>query len=464
MNSNSSSNSFDYDLFVIGAGSGGVRASRIASQLGARVGITEDLYLGGTCVNVGCVPKKLFVYGSHFREDFEASHGFGWSYENLKFNWETLRDNKTNEIERLNGVYSNILEGAGVDILSGRGTLLDNNTVQIGDKRITAKNILIATGSWPRKPNYQGAENTIDSNDFFYIDKLPKKVIVEGGGYIAVEFAGILNSLGCETELVYRGPLFLRHFDGDIRQFIAEEMQKKGVKLSFNTQIEKVEKQDDGTLLVKRECRSGEDRSFSEVRVDAVVTAIGRSPKTQNLGLEALGVEQKPGGSIVVNNNFETNVPGIFAVGDVIGRMQLTPVALAEGMALARYLFDDKPIRMDYDNIPTAVFCQPNIGTVGLTEEHAHSLGHKLELYKSVFKPMKHTLSGVDEKTFMKLVVDAESKKVLGAHMVGPDAGEIVQGIAIALKAGATKDDFDSTIGVHPTAAEEFVTMRTPSN
>ncbi|SMF31586.1 NADPH-glutathione reductase [Alteromonadaceae bacterium Bs31] len=458
MNTHTENHPFDYDLFVIGAGSGGVRASRIASQLGAKVAVAEDLYLGGTCVNVGCVPKKLFVYGSHFHEDFEAAKGFGWSFDNLKFNWETLRDNKTEEVERLNGIYDNILGNAGVEIIRGTARLIAENTIDVEGRTITAKNILIATGSWPRKPNYPGVEHTIDSNAFFYLEKLPKRVIVEGGGYIAVEFAGILNALGCDTELVYRGPLFLRNFDEDVRHFIAEQMQLKGVKLSFNTQIQSVAKQEDGSLQV-----SVGSAEQNEVRVvDSLITAIGREPKVQGLGLEALGIEQKQNGSIVVDDNFQTNVPGIFALGDVIGRMQLTPVALAEGMALARHLFNGQAINMDYENIATAVFCQPNIGTVGYTEARARELNYSLEIYKSSFKPMKHTISGIEEFTFMKLIVDKDSRKVLGVHMVGPDAGEIIQGIAIAIKAGATKEDFDSTIGIHPTAAEEFVTMREP--
>jgi len=458
------SSTFDYDLFVIGAGSGGVRASRIAAQLGARVAVAEDLYLGGTCVNVGCVPKKLFVYGSHFREEFESAKGFGWNFENLSFDWNTLRDNKSKEIKRLNGVYDSILSNAGVEIIRGRARIAGKNTISVGEKTYTAKNILIATGSWPRKPEYDGAEYTTDSNEFFYLDKLPRKVIVEGGGYIAVEFAGILNALGCDTELVYRGPMFLRNFDSDIRSVIAAEMQKKGVKLSFGTQVSSVSKNADGTLSVQLNVASSQSKNeaHQERTVDAVITAIGRTPKVFDLGLETLGIEQRQNGAIVVDANFQTSEPGVYALGDVIGRMQLTPVALAEGMALARYLFADQPINMSYETIPTAVFCQPNIGTVGYTENEARDKGFELEIYKSQFKPMKYSLSDSDEKTFMKLLVDKTSRKVLAAHMVGPDAGEIIQGLAIAIKAGATKEIFDSTIGIHPTAAEEFVTMRVP--
>lgn len=456
---------YDYDLFVIGAGSGGVRASRIAAQLGAKVAVAEDLYLGGTCVNVGCVPKKLFVYGSHFREDFEAAQGFGWTLGEVQFDWHILRDNKSAEIERLNGVYGAILEKAGVELIRGRAKIIDKHQVRVGEDVFSAKNILVATGGWPRKPRYPGAEHTIDSNAFFYLDSLPRRVIVEGGGYIAVEFAGILNALGCETELVYRGPLFLRNFDNEVRNFIKEEVQKKGIKLHFNSQINSINKNADGTLnvVITQAILDTQETTVIEKKVDAVVTAIGRDPKVNNLGLEDVGVQQKVGGAIVVDDNFQTNIPGIYALGDVIGRVQLTPVALAEGMALARHLFADTPINIEYDTIPTAVFCQPNIGTVGYTEEYARELGYNVEIYKSTFKPMKHSLSGMDERTFMKLIVDKDSRRVLGAHMVGPEAGEIIQGIAIALKAGATKEDFDSTIGVHPTAAEEFVTMREPA-
>ncbi|WP_339075353.1 glutathione-disulfide reductase [Teredinibacter turnerae] len=453
----------DFDLFVIGAGSGGVRASRIAAQLGAKVAVAEDLYLGGTCVNVGCVPKKLFVYGSHFKEDFEAARGFGWSYDNLEFDWQTLRDNKTQEIERLNGVYGRILEGSGVEIIRGRATIAGPNLVAVDGETYTAKNILVATGSWPREPRYPGAEYVTNSNDFFFLHHLPKRVIVEGGGYIAVEFAGILNALGCDTELVYRGEMFLRHFDGDVRRFAAEQIAEKGVKLSFSTDIKAVEKLSNGTLQVTLNAKAEGAAEQVQTRVvDCVISAIGRTPKTRNIGLEALGVNLKPNGAIEVDDNFATNVPGVYAVGDVIDRFQLTPVALAEGMALARNLFADQPITMNYKHIPTAVFCQPNIGTVGYSEEDARESGHEVEVYQSTFKPMKHTLSGLQEKTLMKLVVDKQTRKVLGAHMVGPDAGEIIQGIAIAIKVGATKEDFDATVGIHPTAAEEFVTMRSP--
>lgn len=449
--------SYDYDLFVIGAGSGGVRASRIAAGLGAKVAVAEDLYLGGTCVNVGCVPKKLFVYGSHFAEEFEAAAGFGWTVGETSFDWPTLRDNKTKEIERLNGIYDNMLKNAGVEIIHGRGTIIDAHTVAVGDKQYTAERILVAVGGWPMVPDIAGKEHIISSNEVFYLDEFPKRVIVVGGGYIAVEFAGIFQGYGSETHLLYRGDMFLRGFDDDIREFTASEMRKKGVDLQFNTNVTEIEKQADGSLLVSL-------TNGSTLEVDAVMYATGRKPKTENLGLENTAVELTAKGSIVVNDDFQTAEPSIYAVGDVIDRMQLTPVALAEGMALARNLYSEKKDhKVDYDFIATAVFCQPNIGTVGYTEAQAKEKYGSVAVYKSEFKHMKHTLSGLNERTFMKLLVDQASDRVVGCHMVGADAGEIVQGLAVAIKAGATKADFDSTIGIHPTAAEEFVTMREPA-
>ena len=447
---------YDYDLFVIGAGSGGVRCSRIASQLGAKVAVAEDLYLGGTCVNVGCVPKKLFVYASEYSQAFQSATGFGWNLEQPGFHWPTLRDNKTEEISRLNGVYNKILDGAGVELVRGRATITGPHAVEVDGKEYTAERILVAVGGWPRKPSYPGAEHTINSNDVFSLEHLPKRVIVEGGGYIAVEFAGIFNGLGCETELVYRKSLFLRGFDEEVRHFVKEQVEHSGVKLSFETSIQSIEKQSDNSLLVT--FTSGETRE-----ADAVFTAIGREPKTQNLGLENTSVQFNKAGGIEVNENFQTAEPSIYALGDVIGRMELTPVALAEGMALANHLYGNKPVEVDYTNIATAVFCQPNIGTVGYSEEQAKDAGHSVKIFTSQFKAMKNTLGGSEEKTLMKLVVDADTDKVLGAHMVGEHAGEIVQGLAIAIKMGATKQDFDATIGIHPTAAEEFVTMRTPT-
>jgi glutathione reductase (NADPH) len=447
---------YDFDLFVIGAGSGGVRAARMAAGMGVRVAIAEDRHLGGTCVNVGCVPKKLFVYASHYAESFEESAGFGLTHNGLSFDWPTLRDNKTREIERLNGIYQNMLVNSGCELINGRAILVDAHTVAVGDKQYSAERILIAVGGWPNIPNIPGKEHIISSNEVFYLDEFPKRAIVVGGGYIAVEFAGIFAGLGAKTDLIYRGEMFLRGFDNEVREFTAEEVAKKDINLRFNTNITAIEKQADGSLLATL-------TDGSTVEADAIMYATGRNPKVTGLGLEALGIEQGKNGAIVVNDQFQTNVPSVYAIGDVIDRVQLTPVALAEGMALVRNLYGGQDQKVDYDLIATAVFCQPNIGTVGLTEEQAREQYENVDVYKSNFRAMKHTLSGSDEKTFMKMLVDRDSDKVLGVHMVGPDAGEIIQGIAIALKAGATKAVFDSTIGIHPTAAEEFVTMREPA-
>lgn len=447
--------SYDYDLFVIGAGSGGVRASRISASLGARVAIAENLYLGGTCVNVGCVPKKIFVYGSEFTDHFKSAKNFGWKADAPVFDWPTLRDNKTAEISRLNGVYKRILDGSGVELINGFAKFIDAHTVEVDGKSYTAEKILIVTGGWPNKPSFPGAEHVITSNDVFSLDTLPKRVLVQGGGYIAVEFACIFNGLGCDTELVYRQGLFLRGFDDEVRRFVAEQVQNKGVALSFNGDIESIEKLESGELEVT--LNTGEQRI-----VDAVFSAIGRSPKIDGLNLSAAGVELDSRGYIAVNDGFQTSRANVYAVGDVIGRIQLTPVALAEGMALAKHWYAGEPLKVDYDLIATAVFCQPNIATVGLTEEQAQKKGLEYEVFGSQFTPMKHTISGVNEKTLMKVIVQTSNQKVLGVHMVGEAAGEIIQGVAIALKAGSTKADFDATIGIHPTAAEEFVTMRTP--
>ena len=445
---------FDYDLFVIGAGSGGVRAARMASSFGARVAITEDRYLGGTCVNVGCVPKKLLVYASHFSEDFENSRGFGWKVGSTDFNWQQLIKNKNTEIERLNGVYEKILSSAGVELIDGHGTLVDEHTVAVDGKNYSAERILIATGGWPSIPDIPGKEHVISSNEVFFLENLPEKIVIAGGGYIAVEFAGIFNGLGVDTTLLYRGPLFLRGFDQDVRKFLAEEMQKKGIKLKFETNIDSIEKTDNQLLATLTD--------GSTLAADQILYATGRKPKTEGIGIESLGIKLDKAAAIVVNDEYQTNIPSIYAVGDVTNRVNLTPVALAEGMFLARRLYNKESSPVDYENIPTCVFSQPNIGTVGLTEEEARDKHDQIDIYKSSFTPMKHTLSGDDEKTFMKLIVDKPSDLVVGVHMVGPDAGEIMQGIGIAIKAGASKADFDKTIGIHPTTAEEFVTMREP--
>lgn len=447
---------YDFDLYVIGAGSGGVRAARFAAGFGAKVAVAESRYLGGTCVNVGCVPKKLLVYGAHFAEDFEQSSGFGWSLGEANFDWATLIANKDREINRLNGIYRNLLVNSGVTLHEAHAKIVGPHEVEVNGERFTAKNILIATGGWPQIPEIPGHEHAISSNQAFFLKELPKRVLVVGGGYIAVEFAGIFHGLGANTTLLYRGDLFLRGFDGSVRKHLQEELSKRGMDLQFNADIARIAKQPDGSL--KATLKDGR-----VLDADCVFYATGRRPMLDNLGLENTDVQLTDKGFIKVDEQYQTSEPSILALGDVIGRVQLTPVALAEGMAVARRLFKPEQYRpVDYKMIPTAVFSLPNIGTVGLTEEEAREAGHEVVIYESRFRPMKLTLTECQEKTLMKLVVDGKTDKVLGCHMVGPDAGEIIQGLAIALKAGATKRDFDDTIGVHPTAAEEFVTMRTP--
>ncbi len=445
--------SYDFDLFTIGGGSGGVRAARFAAATGAKVAIAEERWFGGTCVNVGCVPKKLFSYAAHFREDFHDAAGFGWSGPVPSFDWLTLIANKDKEIHRLNGIYEQILGKAGVEIIKGRATLIDHHTVEVAGRRITARHILVATGGKPQRDTRPGAaELGLVSDDLFFLPALPRRVLVAGGGYIAVEFAGIFNGLGSQVTQVYRGDLFLRGFDDDVRRFLKAEMEKKGIRLVFNQIIERIEKTAGGQAV------TFSDGSVAEY--DAVVYAIGRVPNVAGLGLEAAGVKLNDKGAIAVDRFSQTSVPSIHAIGDVTDRVNLTPVALAEGMALVKTLFQGKPTAMDHANIPTAVFSHPPIGTVGLTEGQARREYGAVDIYRSDFKPLKHTLSGSGERTLMKLIVEPKSDRVVGAHMVGLDAPEILQGIGIALKAGATKADFDATIGIHPTAAEEFVTMR----
>ena len=447
---------YEFDLFVIGAGSGGVRAARFAAGFGAKVAVAESRYLGGTCVNVGCVPKKLLVYGAHFAEDFEQASGFGWSLGEADFDWATLIANKDREINRLNGIYRNLLVNSGVSLIEGHAKITGPHEVEINGQRHTANHILIATGGWPQIPEIPGHEHAISSNEAFFLKELPKRVLVVGGGYIAVEFAGIFHGLGAKTSLLYRGEMFLRGFDGAVRKHLHEELVKRGMDVQFNADIERIDKQADGSL--KATLKDGR-----ELIADCVFYATGRRPMLDNLGLENTGVKLDKRGFVEVDDLYQSAEPSILAIGDVIGRVQLTPVALAEGMAVARRLFKPEQYRpVDYQMIPTAVFSLPNIGTVGLSEEQAVEAGHKVQIFESSFRPMKLTLTECQERTLMKLVVDADTDKVLGCHMVGPEAGEIVQGLAIALKAGATKQHFDETIGVHPTAAEEFVTMRTP--
>lgn len=453
------SHSFDYDLFVIGAGSGGVRLARMSASMGAKVAVAEDRYLGGTCVNVGCVPKKLFVYASHVAEDLHDGKGYGWQLEGkLQFDWQTLIKNKNTEIERLNGIYQNLLNNSGADIIDGRARFVDAHTVEVNGKKITSERIVIATGSWPFVPDFDGREHAITSNELFFLESLPSKAMVVGGGYIAVEMAGILNGLGVETTLVYRGDMFLRGFDEEIRHFVKDELIKKGVNLRFNDNVSQIQKNKDTNSLLAYSVKL---ESGEQDQTGLVLYATGRTPHTQDLGLDQVNIALNKQGQIVVDEHFQTNEKSIFALGDVTGGMQLTPVALAEGMYLSNYLFSDtKPKPIDYSNIATAVFCQPTIGTVGLTEEQAKEQYQDVSVFVSNFKPMKHTLSGSDERCLMKMIVDKASDKVLGIHMVGAEAGEIIQGMAVAIKAGATKKVFDETIGIHPTSAEEFVTMR----
>ncbi len=446
---------FDYDLFVIGAGSGGVRCARVSAAAGARVAIAEERYLGGTCVNVGCVPKKLFVYAAHYHEDFADAAGFGWDVGESRLDWARLRDNKTREITRLKGVYRNLLEGRGVRILEGRARLLDAHTVDVLGERHTARHILIATGAWPFVPEFPGREHVVTSNEMFDLDTLPRRAVVVGGGYIAVEFAGILNGLGVRTTVAYRGAQLLRFFDADLGRALAIEMPQKGISLRLEAQISRIEKQGDGSL----------ELHFADGGVeqtDLVLYATGRRPCTGQIGLEECGVRLSDTGAIEVDAHYQSSVPSIHAIGDVIGGPELTPLALAQGMALCSTLFQALPKTVSLENIPTAVFSQPSIGTVGLSEEVARERGARVQIYTSGFRAMKNTLSGNPERTLMKLVVDADTDRVLGVHMIGPDAGEIVQGLAVALQAGATKAVFDATLGIHPTAAEEFVTMREP--
>ncbi len=445
----------DFDLFVIGAGSGGVRAARMAAGFGARVGLCEERYFGGTCVNVGCVPKKLMVYAAGYRAHAEDAAGFGWQFGAGKFDWRTLIENKDREIERLQGIYEWLLREC--TIVNGRGRVVDAHTVEVDGTTYTAENILIATGGWPTKPEIPGADLAITSNEIFHLPEQPQHIVVVGGGYIAVEFAAIFEGLRSRVTQLYRGPLFLRGFDHDVRQFLATEMRKSGVELHFDTNVTAIRKLPSGRLAC--------DLTFGgPIEADQVFFATGRHPLTHDLGLERAGVATDRKGAIVVDELYRTNIPSIYAVGDVTNRVNLTPVALAEGMTVARRLFAGMDPTVDYELIPTAVFSRPNLGTVGLSEEAAVAAGHEVVVFKSDFRAMVHTMSGRDERTLMKLIVDAKTDRVLGCHMVGDHAGEIIQGIAIAMRAGATKRTFDTTIGIHPTAAEEFVTMRTPAS
>jgi glutathione reductase (NADPH) len=444
---------YDYDLFTIGAGSGGVRASRVAAQLGARVAVAEERYLGGTCVNVGCIPKKLLVYASEFGEAFEDAAGFGWSVGPRSVDWATLIDNKDREIARLNTVYADLLDDAGVERIEGHARVIDAHTVSVGAEAYSAENILIATGGWPALPEIPGIEHALSSNEIFHLESLPRRPVIVGGGYIAVELAGVFHGLGMQVTQLYRGPLFLRGFDDDVRRALAEDLRTAGIDLRFDARVARIERIASGALRAELE-----DGAWLDA--DAVVFATGRRPLIRDLGLEDVGVELGPRGAVVVDAYSRSSVPSIWAIGDVTDRVNLTPVAIHEGMCLATTLFGEGPVAPDHTDVPSAVFSQPPIGTVGLTEAEARARYAEIDLYRTRFRELKHTLSGRDQKTMMKLVVDRASQRVVGAHMVGPHAAEVIQGIAIAIKCGATKAQFDATIGIHPTSAEEFVTMR----
>lgn len=450
---------FDYDLFVIGGGSGGVRAARVSASLGRRVAIAEEYRFGGTCVIRGCVPKKLFVYASQFPEHFEDSAGYGWTVGETSFDWKTLVSNKDKEIARLEGLYRRGLENAGAEIIESRAVIEGPNTVRIvkDGHTVTARYILIATGGRPN-PHHAlpGSEHAITSNEAFNLEQLPKSILIAGGGYIAVEFANIFHGLGVETTLVYRGKEILGRFDGDLRRGLHEAMEAKGIRILCQDIFEAVEKRDDGRFDVR--LKSGSTKTF-----DKVMLAIGRIPNTEELGLDAAGVKTGARGEILVDAYSRTNVENIWAIGDVTDRVQLTPVAIHEAMCFVETVFKGNPTPVDHQDIATAVFSQPEIGTVGMTEEAAAKRYEELEIYRASFRPMRHTLAGRQDKMIMKLVVDAASRRVLGAHVLGPDAGEMAQLLAIPVKAGLTKDAFDRTMAVHPTAAEELVTMYQPT-
>lgn len=454
---------FDFDFFVIGAGSGGVRAARTAAGLGARTAIAEQRFFGGTCVNVGCIPKKLYTYAAQFAHQWRDAKSFGWQTGELPaFDWQRMKENKDKEINRLNGIYRNILNSAGVQIIEGRAVLEDIHKVRVGDQVFTARHILIASGGHSKLPELPGIELAIDSDGFFELTEQPKRVMVVGGGYIATELAGVFAGLGSQVHLVHRGDILLGGFDKEIASFITEAIASY-TDLHLHTQVSKIEK------VVSSEL--GDDLLVTlvdgkQIAVDLLLFATGRAANTAGLGLEKIGVQMDKSGGVLVNEFYESSVPGVYAVGDVINRVTLTPVALAEGQLLARRLFRQSdvaaPSALSYELIASAVFSDPQLATVGLTEAQARALCPSVKVFKSRFRPLKHTMTGASEFTLMKMLVDPATDRVLGVHMAGTDAAEIIQGMAVALQAGATKTDFDNTLGIHPTAAEEFVTMRTP--
>ena len=489
---------FDYDLFVIGAGSGGTRAARIAAGYGARVAVAEERFLGGTCVNVGCIPKKLFVYASHFAEDFADAAGFGWRWSTGRpaFDWPALLANKDREIERLNGVYRGLIEGAGARLYDARATITGPHALCVDGNTVSAAHILVATGGEPVLPSIPGIEHALRSDDVFSLDRLPDRIIVVGGGYIAAEFAGVFAGLGVEVTQLYRGPLFLRGFDDDIRTGLAQEMRKRGVDLRFGTNVAAIERTTSGGIRARLDRpgdggapagagvpppaaapteRAGSSAGRTEgsarttaaaaeetLEADVILYAVGRRPNTAGLGLERAGVTLAPNGAVPVDAWSRTRVEHVYAVGDVTDRVNLTPAAIREGHCFAETVFNDNPISPDHEDVPTAVFSQPAIGTCGLTEAQAAARHREVDVYLASFRPLKHTLSGRDQRSVMKLVVDSATDRVVGCHVLDPDAAEIVQGVGIAMKCGATKAQFDRTMAIHPTAAEEIVTMRDP--
>jgi len=446
---------YDYDLFVIGAGSGGVRAARVAAMSGAKVLVAEEHRVGGTCVIRGCVPKKFMVYASEFSKQFETARGYGWTVGETSFDWPKFLMAKDDEIARLSGIYVRNLQNAGAELVHGKAWLVDRHTVEVeGRGRVTAKKILIATGGRPWMPHdLPGIEHAITSNEAFHLSELPKRVVVVGGGYIAVEFAGIFNGLGVETTVVHRGPNLLRGFDDDVREFVASQMEERGIKIRLGAQIGSIEKTADGLVGA---CVDGH-----KLNADVIMFAVGREPYTEGLGLDAAGVELDAAGAVKVDDYSRTNVDNIWAVGDVTNRINLTPVAIREGQAFALTEFHDQPTRFDHEMVASAVFSQPPVGSVGLSEADArHQYGNKIDIYLGNMRPMKETFYGGHTRALMKLVVEQGTEKILGCHVVSPDAPEIIQMAAVALKMGVTKPQWDSTCAVHPTLAEELVTMR----
>jgi glutathione reductase (NADPH) len=446
---------YDYDLFVIGAGSGGVRASRIAAGHGARVGICEDYRVGGTCVIRGCVPKKLLVYGSKFAHEFEDASAYGWTVPTPSHSWATLRDNVNKEVDRLNAVYLRLLEGAGVKLHMGRGRLMDRHTIAVGDATITAEKILVATGGHPVVPDIPGKQFAITSNEAFHLPALPERITIVGGGYIAVEFAGIFKGLGSHVDLVLRRDRVLRGFDEECRTAVHDALKDSEIKMRTETQIGRIEPTNGKAPFTVHTSLGG------MFETDLVMYATGRTANTAGIGLEKAGVQLDKAGAVAVDEWSRTTAPNIWAVGDVTDRINLTPVAIMEGHCFADTEFGKKPRKPDHRDVPSAVFCQPELANVGLTEEEARLRLGEVRVFTAAFRPMKYTVSGRQQRTFMKLIVEAATDKVVGVHMVGDDAAELIQGLAVAVKAGATKAQFDATVGIHPTAGEEFVTMRT---